>query len=64
MAFKDVRVIAGDTEYPPGLENDSGFQMNPANARYRNLVWANLPHPDILFNLNTPTIVSPIKIFY
>ena len=64
MAFKDVRVIAGDTEYPPGLENDSGFQMNPANARYRNLVWANLPNPDILFNLNTPTIVSTIKNFY
>ena len=44
--FHDVRVFAGDDFYPP------------AHASYKNLVWENLPLPDILFNVDTPAIVS------
>ena len=42
--FNDVKVFAG---------------VAPASdASYKNLVWENLPVPDILFNVDTPTIVS------
>ena len=44
--FNDVRVFAGDRKNPP------------ADASYRNLFWENLPVPDILFNVYTPTLVS------
>ena len=42
--FNDVKVFAGDKYYPA------------ADASYKNLVWENLP--DILFNVDTPAIVS------
>ena len=42
--FNDVKVFAG---------------VSPASdASYKNLVWENLPVPDILFHADTPTIVS------
>ena len=46
MTFNDVKVFAGDKFYPA------------SDASYKNLVWENLPVPDILFNVDTPTIVS------
>ena len=42
--FNDVKVFAG---------------VAPASdASYKNLVWKNLPVPDILFHVDTPSIVS------
>ena len=42
--FSDVKVFAG---------------VAPASdASYKNLVWENLPVADILFHVDTPTIVS------
>ena len=46
MTFDDVKVFAGDDYY------------EPSDASYKNLVWENLPVPDILFNVYTPSIVS------
>ena len=46
MTFNDVKVFAGDNFAPA------------SDASYKNLVWENLPDPDILFNVYTPTIVS------
>ena len=45
--FKDVKVFAG-----------SGNGVAAADASYKNLVWENLPVPDILFHMDTPAIVS------
>ena len=43
--FNDVKVLAGD-------------DFNPAaNASFKNLVWENLPVPDIFFQIDTPTMV-------
>ena len=37
----------------------AGDNFNPAaDASYKNLVWENLPVPDILFHVYTPAIVS------
>ena len=44
--FNDVKVFAGDDFYPP------------SDASYKNLVWENLPVPEVLFNANTPAMVS------
>ena len=44
--FKNVKVFAGDNFYPA------------ADASYKNLVWENLPFPDILLSMYTPAIVS------
>ena len=43
-----MKVFAGDYFYPA------------ADASYKNLVWENLPAPDILFHMSmyTPAIVS------
>ena len=30
----------------------------PSDASYKNLVWENLPVPDILFHVDTPAMVS------
>ena len=46
MTFENVEVFAGDYYY------------SPAGARYKNLVWENLPVPDILLEVDTPAIVS------
>ena len=46
VTFHDVKVFAGDKKNPP------------ADASYKNLLWENVPVPDILFNVYTPTIVS------
>ena len=46
MTFDDVKVFAGDGYYVP------------SDASYKNLVWENLPVPDILFNMYTPALVS------
>ena len=46
MSFQDVKVFAGGKKNPP------------ADASYKNLLWENVPVPDILFNVYTPTIVS------
>ena len=48
--FQDVKVIEGDTSHP--VVGDA------ADASYKNLVWENLPVPDILFHQDTPAIVS------
>ena len=45
-AFSDVKVFAGDRFYPA------------SDASYKNLVWENLPVPDILLEVDTPAIVS------
>ena len=50
MTFQDVKVFAGDKKNPP------------ADASYKNLLWENVPIPDILFNVYTPTIVSLDKL--
>ena len=50
MTFNDVKVFAGDNIDPP------------SDASYKNLVWENLPVPDILLNLYAPAIVS-LEIF-
>ena len=43
----------------------AGDNYNPAaDASYKNLVWENLPVPDIVFPKDTPTIVSHQKIQY
>ena len=44
--FNDVKVFAGDNIDPP------------SDASYKNLVWENLPVPDIVFHEDTPAIVS------
>ena len=44
--FQDVKVFAGDSSHPA------------ADASYKNLVWENIPVPDILFHVFTPAIVS------
>ena len=44
--FYDVKVFAGDKYYPA------------LDASYKNLVWINLPVPEILLNRHTPPIVS------
>ena len=44
--FNDVKVLAGDNSAPA------------SDASYKNLVWENLPIPDILFHVDTPAIVS------
>ena len=44
--FNDMKVFAGDNFDPA------------ADASYKNLVWENLPLPDIMFNVDTPSIVS------
>ena len=41
-----IKVFAGDDFNPP------------SDASYKNLVWKNLPVPDILFHVDTPSIVS------
>ena len=46
MIFNDVKVFAGDDYY------------EPSDASYKNLVWKNLPVPDISFHVDTPSIVS------
>ena len=50
MTFQDVKVFAGGKKNPP------------ADASYKNLLWENVPIPDILFNVYTPTIVSLDKL--
>ena len=50
--FQDVKVIAGDTSHPNPRIGDE------ADASYKNLVWENLPVPDILFHQDTPAVVS------
>ena len=47
MTFNDVKVFAGDNGIIP-----------QSDASYKNLVWENLPVPDILFGFYTPAIVS------
>ena len=48
-----MKVFAGDDFYPA------------SDASYKNLVWENLPDPDILFHLDTPSIVSlEIELLY
>ena len=44
--FNGVKVFAGDNLWPA------------ADASYRNLLWENLPTPDFMPHLYTPTIVS------
>ena len=44
--FNDVKVFAGDDYY------------EPSDASFKNLFWKNLPVPDILFHVDTPSIVS------
>ena len=46
MTFDDVKVFAGDDYY------------EPSDASYKNLVWKNLPVPDISFHVDTPSTVS------
>ena len=41
-----MKVCAGDPFFPA------------ADASYKNLVWENLPVPDILLHIDTPNIVS------
>ena len=37
----------------------AGDNFDPAaDASYKNLVWENLPLPDIMFNVDAPSIVS------
>ena len=47
--FNNVKVFAGVDTHPPSIAN------------YKNLVWENLPLPDILFNEYTPAIVSLVN---
>ena len=49
MIFSDVKVFAGNDFTPSSY------------ASYKNLVWENLPVPDILFDVYTPAIVSQDK---
>ena len=46
MTFNDVKVLAGDDSNPA------------AYSSLKNLVWENLPVPDILLHIDTPNIVS------
>ena len=47
LSYTDVKVFAGDNFH------------DAADASYRNLVWKNLPVPDIIFfHAYTPAIVS------
>ena len=41
-----MKVFAGVDTHPPSIAN------------YKNMVWENLPAPDIFFNVYTPAIVS------
>ena len=45
--FEDVKVFAGD-----------GGNHEAADASYKNLVWENLPAPDIFLTTDTPAVVS------
>ena len=45
MTFNEMNVYAGGPNYPL------------SNASYKNLVWENLPVPDILHNVYTPATV-------
>ena len=45
MTFDDVKVFAGDDYY------------EPSDASYKNLVWENLPVPD-MFNVYTHTVYT------
>ena len=47
--FNDVKVFAGVNTHSPAIAN------------YKNLVWEKLPAPDILFNEETPAIVSLVN---
>ena len=44
VTYYDVTVFSGDA--------------NAADASYKNLIWENLPAPEILFHVGTPAIVS------
>ena len=46
LTFDDVKVFAGDNFYPA------------ADASYKNLIWENLPVPDVMFHIFTPPLVS------
>ena len=48
--FSKVKVFAGNNLH------------DPADASYRNLFWENLPVPDYLFHMYTPSIVSRGKV--
>ena len=55
-----MKVFAGD-------KNLNGVHFYPAaDASYKNLIWENLPAPDILFHMSmyTPAIVSLDIIYY
>ena len=45
MTFNDVKVLAGDDSNPA------------AYSSLKNLVWENLPVPDIFFQIDTPPMV-------
>ena len=47
--FNDAKVFAGVSH---------ALDSRASDASYKNLVWENLPVPDILFHVDTPTIVS------
>ena len=49
MTFNEMNVYAGI--------NQALLNYPLSNASYKNLVWENLPVPDILHNVYTPAIV-------
>ena len=49
MTFNKVKVFAAETVHTI---------LPAADASYKNLVWENIPLPDILLNMYTPAIVS------
>ena len=63
MITIDGKLVHNFPYFNPKSYNDATFSTGddvdpPSDASYKNLVWENLPVPDILFQREIPTIVS------